>query len=277
MGDMKKTIFAVAVAAAMAGGAVNAAGYLKPTKPIERNDSAESSVMESPLFRRTMVIIGDSYVANHRRPTEEAWHYRLAEKYQMGYYNYGKNGNGLVFDRRNWGVSVLHRLDELHAPADFVVVIGGHNDTECIEGKKEKDLDGKPLDSSKSAQAARLARFREGVTETAKALRAKYPSAHIVFVSPWRVSRPHFDNVIAALGELVPREGCFFINATDESGIVPRDEKTRKDIFQGVNDTAHLNAKGHEQMLKKMEPIFLKIAAEPIPTAKAAGKTGKRR
>ena len=32
-------------------------------------------------------IIGDSYVKNHKRPVEEAWHYKMAQKLGLTYNN----------------------------------------------------------------------------------------------------------------------------------------------------------------------------------------------
>ena len=37
----------------------------------------------APLYGKTINIIGDSYVANHRRPKEETWHSMVASKYGM--------------------------------------------------------------------------------------------------------------------------------------------------------------------------------------------------
>ena len=49
---------------------------------------------EALLFGKTMLVLGDSYVKNHRRPVTETWHYKLAEKYHMDYRNYG-NGSSM--------------------------------------------------------------------------------------------------------------------------------------------------------------------------------------
>ena len=126
---MKKTIWIVgAVSLALAG---NAGSFRRACKPIERTDEGVSeAVRAAPLFRKSIAFIGDSYVQNHKRPIEETWHYRLAEKYQMDYSNFGRNGNDVVLDRvdgKNWGANVCVRFGEL-PPADYIVVIGGHND-----------------------------------------------------------------------------------------------------------------------------------------------------
>ena len=48
-------------------------------------------------------IIGDSYVKNHKRPVEEAWHYKMAKKLGLTYNNYGRNGGCVAFDRTHDG------------------------------------------------------------------------------------------------------------------------------------------------------------------------------
>ena len=42
---------------------------------------------DTPYAGKTMAVIGDSYVANHRRPKAETWHSRVAERLGMSYLN----------------------------------------------------------------------------------------------------------------------------------------------------------------------------------------------
>ena len=154
---MKKTIWIVgAVSLALAG---NAGSFRRACKPIERTDEGVSeAVRAAPLFRKSIAFIGDSYVQNHKRPIEETWHYRLAEKYQMDYSNFGRNGNDVVLDRvdgKNWGANVCVRFGEL-PPADYIVVIGGHNDA----GQIGHYPDG-------------AARFKEGLRQFCRSLKKR--------------------------------------------------------------------------------------------------------
>ncbi|MBP5790909.1 MAG: hypothetical protein J6W80_01440 [Kiritimatiellae bacterium] len=221
-----------------------AAKFLRKTKPIKETDDAADNIKSAPLFRKTLVIIGDSYVQNHRRPAEETWHYRLAEKYQMQYFNYGRNGNTLVIDRGpKGGTPMLKRYGEMHSPADYVVVIAGHNDA-C---------------NMKLEDPASLETFRDGVKKFVDVLKKKYPGAKIVFVSPWGVNRKGFAEVLDTYRELLPGMGVAFYDAARDSGIDPNDEAVRSTLFQAPNDTAHLNIKGHALMLEKMEPFFLSL------------------
>lgn len=197
----------------------------------------------SPLFGKRIAVIGDSYVANHKRPVEETWHCRLAKKYHMDYSNYGKNGNTLVFEReKKWGEPILRRLEKMERGADYVIVIAGHNDAGCIARMPEADRPGA------------VARFREGLAKVVEALKRNHPGAKILFVSPWNVQRPGFAEVLAAEREILPKLGVGFYDAAALSGIDPHDKTGAKArLWQGKNDTAHLTYEGHTIMLAKME------------------------
>lgn len=224
---------------------LSAGSFLRQVKPIEESDEVAEEIKSAPLFRKTFAIIGDSYVQNHRRPIEETWHYRLAQKYQMKYFNYGRNGNALVIDRKggNWGAPMLKRYGEMHTPADYVVVIAGHNDACNMDVESAGDI----------------ALFRDGVKKFAEALKRKYPTSKIVFVSPWAVNEKGFDIVLAAYREILPSLGVSFYDAAASSGINPEDEAMRSKIFQSKTDKAHLNKYGHSMMLEKLEPFFLSL------------------
>ena len=50
------------------------------------------ALMVQAQTQKTINVIGDSYVANHKAPKEEAWHYKMAKAMGMKYNNYGKTG-----------------------------------------------------------------------------------------------------------------------------------------------------------------------------------------
>lgn len=239
---MKKILLIAGMACA--AGSLFAGSFLRETKPIEENDDVAAEIKSAPLFRKTIAIIGDSYVQNHRRPIEETWHYRLAEKYQMKYFNYGRNGNTLAIDRgAKWGAPMIKRYGEMHVPSDYVVVVAGHNDACNMDPANDEEVE----------------TFREGVRKFADALKKKYPEAKIAFVSPWGVEKPGFDVVLAAYREILPEKGISFYDAAKDSGINPNEESVRARFFQSKTDTAHLNEWGHSKMLEKMEPFFLSL------------------
>ena len=191
-----------------------------------------------------MVVVGDSYVRNHRRPVEETWHARVAARLGMHYLNYGRNGNCIAFDRSNrgFGKSILERYNEMTDTADFVLVIAGHNDACMVMNSRDS-----------------LALFRQRLDSLCTGLRAKYPLASIGFVTPWAVEQPGFAEVTQAIREGCAWHGFFVLDAARTSGILPMDSTFRERYFQAANDKAHLNADGHallidwgEQFLRTM-------------------------
>ncbi len=179
---------------------------------IASSTDSETVVKSAPLYGKTINVIGDSYVKNHKRPFTEAWHYLVAEKYHMIYRNYGRNGRCLVFNR-------------------------------------EAEKWGKPKGT--------LEQFETGLDSLCRGLIAKYPTAKLAFVTPWRVPRPCFNEVIGIMVKVCGRYSIPVFNAAERSGIYVWDAQFRKLFFQGPNDTAHLNARGHRLFMRKGESFLL--------------------
>lgn len=199
-------------------------------------------ITAAPLYGKTMNIIGDSYVKNHKRPYAEAWHALVAEKYNMIYRNYGRNGRCLVFNREaeKWGKPMLDFHREMNDTADYVVVVGGHNDADYIRCGKGS-----------------LQEFEVGLDSLCRCLIAKYPTAKLAFVTPWRVPRQCFNEVIDIMVKVCGKYSIPIFNAAERSGIYVWDPLFRQTYFQGPNDTAHLNAKGHKLFMRKGETFLL--------------------
>ena len=208
-------------------------------KPIlDRSEDVPAEVRRSPLFRKSVSMLGDSYVQNHMAPREESWHYRLAEKYQMEYFNYGMAGNCITIHRvgqNDWGTPMRRRYHEAFH-ADYLILVGGHNDARWLT----KHENGREL-------------FREGLSELLDSLKRDYPQSKLVVVTPWDVHEPGFSDVLEVMREVVPAKGIAFFDAAKDSGIDPNSAEFRKKYFQGPNDNAHLNAAGHALMLERME------------------------
>ncbi len=77
------------------------------------------------------------------------------------------------------------------------------------------------------------------------------------FVTPWRVPRPCFNEVIGIMVKVCGRYSIPVFNSAEKSGIYVWDAQFRKLFFQGPNDTAHLNAKGHRLFMRKGESFLL--------------------
>lgn len=199
-------------------------------------------IADAPLYGKTFVIIGDSYVRNHVRPIEETWHYKLAAKYNMEYRNFGWNGNCVAYDRtaENFGPAMYERYKVLPEHADYVIVCAGHNDaTRMMYSGEGTDV------------------FREKLKVLCEALIHKYPGAKLCFVTPWAVPRPMFPEMTAVLLEVCGSYSIPVFDATRNSGIYVMDENFRSIYFQSAGDTVHLNAAGHDLFMPKMEHFLL--------------------
>ena len=198
-----------------------------------------------PLKGKKIGFIGDSYVRNHREPIENTWHYKFAKKHQMEYFNYGRNGNCIALDLKQWGTGMYKRYAEMRDDLDYVVVIAGHNDA------SQNRLDSIGIDTFKE----RLATLCDGLIE-------KYPRARLFFFTPW--SCEGFDGsprqvVVDAMLEVCGSRGIPVFDAARRSNIFATSEQFRKIYFQGGKgtDTAHLNARGHDRFLPVAESFLL--------------------
>jgi len=188
-------------------------------------------------------VIGDSYVANHRRPKEETWHYKLAQELGFQYNNYGRNGSCIAFDRThdgrfNFGPAMYERYKAMDPNADFVLIIAGHNDADKVGNNKDS-----------------LRMFQDSLIVMLEGIRSLCPKAQIGFVTPWHVDRPGFDPVCKVIKKVCKKYGIPVLWNADKKCIIQvRDDAFRKQYFQSPKDNAHLNAAGHD--------LFLPVARE---------------
>ncbi len=193
--------------------------------------------------QEVMNVIGDSYVANHRRPKEETWHCKLARQRGYVYNNYGKNGSCVAFDRThdgrfNFGPAMWQRYTAMDPAADYVIIIAGHNDA----GKVRENADS-------------LRMFRDSLEVLISGIERHCPKARIGYVTPWYVDRPGFKQVCKVIKQVCKHHRIPLLwNYTPKCVIQVRNDDFRRKYFQGANDTAHLNNEGHD--------LFLPVATE---------------
>ena len=197
--------------------------------------------------QKVLNIIGDSYVANHRRPAEEAWHAKMAAELGLKYNNYGRNGSCVAFDRThdgkyNFGPAMWVRYTEMSPDADYVLIIAGHNDAGKV---------GESADSLKM--------FADSLEVLLTGIEKLCPKARIGYVTPWYVDRPGFAPVCKVIQKVCKKHRIPVLMNYDKKCIIQvRDEKFRKQYFQAPNDMAHLNAEGHDLFLPVAKQWFLK-------------------
>ena len=194
--------------------------------------SASLAMAENPLEGKRLVVVGDSYVRNHTRPWSESWHSKAAERLKMYYFNFGRNGNCIAFDRseRGFGAPLTERYKEMPKEADYILIIAGHNDAFEIGNKP-----GHTLDSVATS-----------LNSLIQSLRGAYPQAKIGYVLPWAVDRANFKEVREMIQKVCPKYGVPVLDVDATGAIKVNDPEFREQYFQKPNDTAHLNAKGHD-------------------------------
>lgn len=194
---------------------------------------------------QTLDVIGDSYVQNHQRPQEETWHSKMAQQLGFTYHNLGKNGASVAFDRThdfnprnpsqrwNFGPALWAKTHLLDPQADYVLIIGGHNDADKIGSSRDS-----------------LAMFCDSLQLLIDNVRQRCPNARIGYVTPWYCQGAGFKPVCKAIRRICRRNRIPLLwNYTSKSPIQVRDESFRRQYFQRPNDTAHLNAAGHDLFL----------------------------
>lgn len=200
-----------------------------------------------PSMAQIINVIGDSYVANHRRPKEETWHYKLASELGYTYNNYGRNGSCVAFDRThdgqyNFGPALWVRYTAMSPDADYVLIIAGHNDADKV---------GENADS--------LQMFADSLEVLLSGIEKHCPKAKIGYITPWYVNRPGFAPVCKIIQQTCKKHHIPVLMNYNKNNIIQvRDITFRKRYFQGENDTAHLNAEGHDLFLPVARKWFEK-------------------
>ena len=200
-------------------------------------------IRQAPLFGKKIIVFGDSYVQNADRPVTETWHCRLAARYNMEYHNWGWNGNCLAYMwGEPYGPPLFERYTDLPDGADYVVVIAGHNDAVLLDRYGDD-----------------ISFFRDRLILLCEGLQAKYPEAKIVFVTPWGAPLPMFRETIGTILEVCGERGIPVFDASAHSGLDPGRRLHRLLFYQSRHDMAHLSARGHRRMLRRIEPFLLAL------------------
>lgn len=190
-------------------------------------------------------VIGDSYVANHLRPASESWHAKMAEQLGLQYNNYGRNGSCVAFDRThdgrfNFGPAMWQRYVKMEPKADYVLIIAGHNDADKVGTSRDS-----------------LRMFQDSLEVMLTGIEKLCPQARIGYVTPWYVNRPGFAEVTKVIQQVCRKHRIPVLNNCDPKCIVQvRDEEFRQKYFQRRDDTAHLNASGHDLFLPVAKAWF---------------------
>lgn len=214
----------------------------------ETSSPSVETVTDSQLNGKSIMFIGDSYVANHQESYTNTWQYLFVQKYSMNYINRGVNGS--VWTDQTDAGSITARLDTITVSADYVITIGGRNDY-------NRQI---PIET-----------FKTGLKSYCEKLTQKYPLAKLAFFTPWRISADGVSNdandikqqeYIEAIKEVGAMYCIPVFDAGRNGGIRAYNKAFREEYFQkhwayGVTyEYSHLNSKGHKYFLPAAEAFI---------------------
>ncbi len=189
----------------------------------------------------TLNVIGDSYFAGNGLEVNYVWPSLLAQGYEMTFQNYGKNGS-TISDYVTTNNPMVQRYTQMvNNTPDIVIFEGGKNDY-------NKNV---PID-----------RFSADVEKLINGLKAKYPNALLLCVTPWKVAGTNdigktVDDYVNALKTTCAALGVICFDASDPQnlgGIVDMTNAAfRAEYCMTPSDVSHLNAKGHRLVLEYFE------------------------
>ncbi len=220
----------------------------------------EAAAVKYPALKGlTVNFLGDSYFAGNGLNPDYVWPSLLGKIYGMNYTNYGKNGSTMSdYVTTNNPMVVRYKQMADNSP-DIVVFEGGKNDyNKKVPIGKNDDTDTKT--------------FKGALNVLIDGLRAKYPNAVLIAVTPWKVSGTNgIGNTVSsyadAMREICAIKGvaCFSADDPAVSGVDMTDAAFRADYSMNPTDVSHLNFAGHKLVLPKFE----KFIADTYSAAKA--------
>ncbi len=205
------------------------------------------------LKGKTLSVIGDSYFAGNGLDPELVWPALLAEKYDMVFNNYGKNGSTMSNFVTNKNPMVARYGQIARNNPDIIIIEGGRNDY-------NKDVPMGENGSTDTKTMKGAARFL--ITK----IKERYPTATVICLTVWEVGGGkngagyYCSDYGRALLEVCADMGVPCINAMDQTatGVKMTDPAFRAKYCMKPTDISHLNADG----MKLVFPYFEKTIAE---------------
>lgn len=178
------------------------------------------------------------------------WPSLLGKIYEMKYTNYGKNGSTVSdYVTTNNPMVVRYKQMADNNP-DIVVFEGGKNDY-----NKKTPIGNNDDTGTKT--------FKGALNVMIDGLRAKYPNAVLICVTPWKVSGTNgigktVSDYADAMREICKLKNvpCFSADDPALSGVDMTDAAFRAKYSMTATDVSHLNATGHRLVLPKFEKFI---------------------
>jgi len=202
----------------------------------------------------TVNAIGDSYFAGQGIASEYIWINLLAQKYGMSMNNYGIGGSTIsAFDTSK--NPMCHRYYKMESNnAQIILLEGGRNDYNVQAPIGE--------DGSNSAK-----NFIGGLNITIDGIRARFPNAMLVLISPWNFPEGKAitrEDYVGAMRRVAEAQGIAFIDASDAEamGVDMCSKAFRAQYSLSSTDVSHLNPEGMKLVMPKFEQRLAQLYAD---------------
>ena len=193
---------------------------------IENETFDKGSAISNPLYGRKIGALGDSLTYGHTLGTDKVWVAKIAERNGMIAYNYGQNGNPLASTENVQGM--VERYAAMVDGLDYITVEGGANDMN----------EGIPIGTNTDTS---IYTFKGAINTLIDGLRAKYPTAHIIFMTNWKRGYSGELTYVEAMKEVCALKGIPCKDNYHTSGIDFTDTNQSQYFDLGIVDGGSAN------------------------------------
>ena len=199
------------------------------------------NVSTNSLYGKKILAIGDSFVKGHSLSDNQTWLYKLAKRHNMTYYNYGFNGASIAYDPNDTQyTSIMTQLQSILDTVnetDYIVVLGGHNDSNpSLHGGSAIPI-GNDTDNVNTT-------FKGALNILITSLLTKYPNAKLLMMSPF-YRRNTEEPYGVAMEEVSGLWGQSFYDCYHRSGITFKNQ-AHKNLYE-LGGSLHMNELGQER------------------------------
>lgn len=210
------------------------------------DENNNSQAISSSIYGKRILAIGDSFVAGHTLSQSQTWVYKLATRNNMTYSVKATNGISLTGQNSQTIAKQINSITSNFSNADFVCVLGGHNDANAeLNG-------GSPVPIGTNEDTG-YNTYKGGLKYIIEALLKAYPRAHILFLTPFNrrgIEEPYVD----AMKEIC---GIYCIPCFDNyhNGNMSFQNPYQKQVYE-LGTTLHYNEAGQERLSFLYESIL---------------------
>lgn len=199
--------------------------------------------LRSRLFGKTITAIGDSFIDYNTQGLGNDLLSKIADGKNMTIHNYGLSSSSLAYDENQAVLSVMDRYQTMinEVPnTDYLLVLAGHNDSNpSLHGGS-----GIPIGDDDDMINTT---FKGALNILCNALLSAYPSANILFLTPFRRRDTELPYCVA-IEEICEKYSIQVFNNYKNSGICFK-SSAQDELFD--NGNYHLNALGNERVARK--------------------------